>query len=175
MFNIVIEIAEELRRLNEKRFVPRWYKDMKFKKDTKRCTSAISTALHESVIDYDTIVSLLRFYRHAEDVIRHYNKTSPIMMMNGTDVVSIMYKYGHLKCEMRYNINNDVNITNVYTIPDEENIFIERQHKTYDILKASEIGIYDKMRLIGQIINCINLYMTLIYEYGVKENETDIH
>lgn len=169
MFNTVIEVSEELHKLNQRRFIPQFYKDYCFKKYKKQCTEKILELLSNKIINYGTMVSLLRFHVEACEVLNHFNKKVPLCMMSGEDIISVMYKYGHLRCEMRYNVENIVYITKVYTVPDENNVFIEKHHKSYDTMHATELSKQDKVRLISQIINYINVYMTLVYEYGVEE------
>lgn len=184
MFGTVIEVANELRYLRIRRFIPRFYKDYIFKKRKKECLDLIKDILIESIIDYDVIVDFLRFYENTKLMIDAYEIDYPLTMNYGKDIVSITYAYAMQKSRLRFN-ENGVDITETRYIPDSVNDDIlnkegiQESYVTQDAMSASEFSEYKngycKIRLIGQIINYANLYMTLVYEYGVNDNATNIY
>lgn len=184
MFGTVIEVANELHYLRTRRFIPRFYKDYVFKKHKKECIDLIKEILTESLIDYDTIVDLLRFYDNSKSLINTYEIDFPFTMNYGKDVVSITYASSMQKCRIRFN-QSTLDVTETRYIPDGENddilhtegiqqSFITQDSMTPVQFEEYKNG-YCKIRLIAQIINYINLYMSLVYEYGVENHETNIH
>ena len=184
MFGTVVEVANELHKLRTRRFIPRFYKDYVFKKHKRECINLIKDILSESLIDYDVIVDFLRFYTKSKSLIDIYEIDFPFTMNYGKDVVSITYASNMQKCRIRFN-EIALDVTETRYIPDGENDDIlnkegiQESFVTQDVMTPTEFNDYKngycKIRLIMQIINYINLYMSLVYEYGVENNETNIH
>lgn len=185
MFGTVVEVANELRYLRIRRLIPRFYKDYIFKKRKKECLDLIKEILTESLIDYDIIVDFLRFYENAKLIIHKYDPNFPFTMNIGKDLISLTYLSGFHKCRLRFTNYGMMDVTETRYIPDSKNddiLHVEGIQQTS--ISQDEMTImqfdeykngYCKIRLIAQIINYTNLYMSLVYEHGVNDNATNIH
>ena len=174
MFDIIKEVALELHKLNERKFLPRFIKDRKFRKLAKECLDIIEFTLSTKTINYNTIVDLYKFYLDTFEYIKSFGYVLPLDMINGYDVISIICRSEIFKFSRKYSIDNMVEVTEIYTVSDSENIASERNNKKTYVLDK-HVSDPTLNIFIAQVIKYIRDYMTLVYLYGVEENEKNIY